>query len=410
MATGNTEDGAYTWETEYEKTWELLEEDAQGSLKASIDGIVHRAKRQRLLDRPNNTKLGMMRHVCLIIDMSQSMLDQDLKPNRLCSSLKLLESFVEEYFDQNPISQLGIICTKNKRAEKISELSGNPRRHISHLKQLKEQGCQGDASLQNALELAAQGLRNMPSYASREILLVFGSLTSCDPGEIADTISTLKNDNINCSIIGLCAEVRICRKVCEETRGTYSVIIDESHFKDLLLEHVSPPQVNNKVESSLIKMGFPHQLAADNSKSLVSKPALCLCHVKSKQTSDDVTASTGGYFCPQCSCKCCELPAECAACGLTLVSAPHLARSYHHLFPLAAFSPVSAADFTAATSASNTCFSCMKHLTENMTFKCDRCCHRFCSDCDIFIHETVHSCPGCSSSREGHVQLRQTSD
>ena len=33
----------------------------------------------------------------------------------------------------------------------------------------------------------------------------------------------------------------------------------------------------------------------------------------------------------------CELPVECRGCGLTLVSAPHLARSYHHLFPLLIF-------------------------------------------------------------------------
>lgn len=39
-------------------------------------------------------------------------------------SFQLLEYFVEEYFDQNPISQLGIIITKNKRAEKVSELGG----------------------------------------------------------------------------------------------------------------------------------------------------------------------------------------------------------------------------------------------------------------------------------------------
>ena len=37
---------------------------------------------------------------------------------------QLLEHFVEEYFDQNPISQLGIIGTRNKRAEIIAELGG----------------------------------------------------------------------------------------------------------------------------------------------------------------------------------------------------------------------------------------------------------------------------------------------
>jgi len=44
-----------------------------------------------------------------------------------------LQGFIDEFFDQNPISQMGIIITKNKRAEKISELAGNPRKHIKVL-------------------------------------------------------------------------------------------------------------------------------------------------------------------------------------------------------------------------------------------------------------------------------------
>jgi transcription initiation factor TFIIH subunit 2 len=35
-----------------------------------------------------------------------------------------------------------------------------------------------------------------------------------------------------------------------------------------------------------------------------------------------------------------DLPCSCHVCGLTLVSSPHLARSYHHLFPVKAFSEV----------------------------------------------------------------------
>lgn len=74
-----------------------------------------------------------MRHLYVVIDCSRSMEDQDLKPNRLTSTLKvtldsdgalfnclfmlvlhllfglclqLIEGFVDEYFDQNPISQV----------------------------------------------------------------------------------------------------------------------------------------------------------------------------------------------------------------------------------------------------------------------------------------------------------------
>jgi len=39
-------------------------------------------------------------------------------------SVQLLETFIEEYYDQNPISQLGLVTICNKRSEKVSELSG----------------------------------------------------------------------------------------------------------------------------------------------------------------------------------------------------------------------------------------------------------------------------------------------
>jgi len=43
---------------------------------------------------------------------------------RLLCTAQLLEKFVEDYYDQNPISQLGLITIVNKRAEKVSEMSG----------------------------------------------------------------------------------------------------------------------------------------------------------------------------------------------------------------------------------------------------------------------------------------------
>jgi hypothetical protein len=52
--------------------------------------------------------------------------------------------------------------------------------------------------------------------------------------------------------------------------------------------------------------------------------------------SHEVLVSTG-YLCPNCDSKYCELPTDCKVCGCTLVSAPHLAKSYHHLFPVPTF-------------------------------------------------------------------------
>ena len=126
--------------------------------------------------------------------------------------------------------------------------------------------------------------RHMPGHASREVLIVMGSLTTCDPDNIISTISVsghtvcqknitvvlfcfvgylrkivkfhkqrftvtkiynflyqyirtfaitiinimvlflcidqmLREANVRCSVIGLAAEVCVCKKLCKETHG-----------------------------------------------------------------------------------------------------------------------------------------------------------------------------------------------
>jgi transcription factor Ssl1 len=95
-------------------------------------------------------------------------------------------------------------------------------------------------------------------------------------------------------------------------------------------------------------MGFP-QRAAEGSISI------CSCHKESKVGE--------GYICPRCKARVCELPTECRICGLTLVSSPHLARSYHHLFPIAPFDEVKPSRQNEPHRRSQkTCFGCQQSL------------------------------------------------
>lgn len=309
---------------------ESIKEDDDGLVNYSILDLVQKNKRKRQADKIGKNRLGMMRHFFIIVDCSEAMSVQDLKPTRLLCSVKLLEMFIEEYFDENPISQIGVIAMKNKRAEKITELSGSSKEHVKHLNNLTKLNLVGEPSLQNGLELAMESLKMVPAHASREVLVIIGNLTICDPSDINNTISLLKNDGIRCSVISLSAETRIFKHLASETGGNFSTILDDCHFKDQLFAHIDPPLAVSQ-EFSLIKMGFPNG-DVDNEKN----PALsmCMCHIEG---TDKPKLSVGGYRCPQCLSKYCELPTECSACGLTLVSAPHLARSYHHLFPVAQF-------------------------------------------------------------------------
>ena len=88
---------------------------------------------------------------------------------------------------------------------------GNARAHHSALAQILDMNCVGEASLQNSLDLAAATLRlhsfihnntiqcdyannnnnncrNMPAHSSRECIYVVASLSTCDPGDVFNSI------------------------------------------------------------------------------------------------------------------------------------------------------------------------------------------------------------------------------
>jgi len=44
------------------------------------------------------------------------------------------------------------------------------------------------------------------------------------------------------------------------------------------------------------------------------------------------------------------------------------------------------------------CFGCRLGFTDEMEsqrFQCQKCSKVFCLDCDLFIHDHLHNCPGC---------------
>lgn len=68
---------------------EAIREDDEGNLEASVAEIIQRAKRKAQLEKKGQSKLGMMRHLYVVIDASEAMLEQDLKPTRQLCTLKV---------------------------------------------------------------------------------------------------------------------------------------------------------------------------------------------------------------------------------------------------------------------------------------------------------------------------------
>ena len=67
------------------------------------------------------TRKSMIRYLTIIIDFSRASLKLDLRPNRAMVTKDLLNGFIQEFTDQNPLSKLSIIATMKEKALIISD-------------------------------------------------------------------------------------------------------------------------------------------------------------------------------------------------------------------------------------------------------------------------------------------------
>ena len=418
MASRPKERAQAKWEAAASRNWDL-QEAADGSIEGVLGGLEEADKRKRLLKDTTPLQRGIIRHTLLILDLSSAMNEKDLRPTRHLLTITYTVAFIREFFEQNPISQLGILGMREGLAIRVSDMSGNPNDHITAVKALRSTEPKGSPSLQNALEMARAALYHTPSHGTREVVIILGALLTSDPGDIHDTIKACIKDRIRVSIIGLAAQMHICAEICRKTNAgdekAYNVAVDEVDYREMLMSITTPPVVRStdteaqkRNQAALLMMGFPSRIVEE-------KATLCACHGN---------LTRGGYLCSRCKAKVCNLPATCPSCDLTLILSTHLARSYHHLFPLRNWAEVSWA--RAKQKGSVQCFGCQapfpsvpssqavqigqehdkaqartrraEGASESSRYECETCQNHFCIDCDVFCHEVVHNCPGCQSS------------
>jgi transcription initiation factor TFIIH subunit 2 len=430
----------------------------QDSLASSEDptSMLARARARKLAmdarcdvdqaERAAVVQKGLLRNLVVVMDLSRSSESKDLRPTRRSVMLSSAEALVREFFDQNPVSNLALVGAYDLRAARLAPLTGSPGVHIAALRALARHG--GDFSLQNALHVAAGSLEHVPAHGTREVLLCVSSLFTADASDIDATIALLQRLRVRVSVVGAGAAVHVYSRVAAATGGTYTVATSAEHWRQTVLSHVEPASVQDAPPTAAaavaaagaagtgrrwVAMGFPVRVAcaADGPSSTVggnagtsassrggggggdgssgeSNVLICACHGR------PVAAA---HSCPRCSALVCELPCECPICALALASAPHLARSYHHLFPLPRFADVTDNAVAAATAAATTgdagvaaagasvvCDGCARALAPargDLLSQCPVCQSRYCGDCDELVHTALHNCPGCLAAAEG---------
>mmetsp|Transcript_7419 Transcript_7419/g.25091 ORF Transcript_7419/g.25091 Transcript_7419/m.25091 type:complete len:265 (-) Transcript_7419:38-832(-) len=241
--------------------------------------------------------------------------------------------------------------------------------------------------------MAIACLRSAPDYGQRELLILYGSIMSCDAGDIFEAIAGAKRSKLRVSVICLAAEVYICKRVAEETGGTFAVARSEPHLHELLEKQLQPPPRTAGTaedEGDFFMVGFPE-------RKLDQQPFFLL-------DGRDVCLSSVAHECPQCKALVADLPSRCPVCALQLNSSAHIARSYHHLFPVPAWEDVGPPDAPAATpaapaeasAAGGGCFACLRALSAGGgCYRCPACRELFCGECEAYVHDVLHNCPGC---------------
>lgn len=234
----------YEWEGSFERTWDAVQLGEDGQLRGGSSRF-SRASAPRSVQL--GVKRGMLRTLFLVVDCSRAAREQDgeMRPSRLAVMQEVGSLLISRYLEQNPISTLALLIMKNGRAESKTDPSCNARQHLGELGKIVASVCEGDASLQNALELAREALEAMPSFMSREVVLLSTSLSSCDPGDIHATIGALVKAKIRVSVFSLAAEVFICKRIAQQTSGTFGVATNPAHLRykaNTLLCQLNPPK------------------------------------------------------------------------------------------------------------------------------------------------------------------------
>lgn len=378
---------SHAWEAADGATaWTDVREDGEGNLLTSDAGLGLssriRRRRRRLLEADaarSSRRLvrHMLRHVYLVLDCSRWSRERDpaLPParTRLETILGLASDFVGEYYDQNPLGHLGIVLCRDGEAEMLTSLGGGPARHRLALSAATSAelsrgggrpGAGGEFSLQNGVEVAGRSLGHAPRHGSREVVVVASALATCDPGDVlAETLPRLLAAGVRVSAVSLQASVHVYKRLADETGGLSGVCLNAGHLRDLVMGHAVPPPAGGpgpgagggEVVCEFVEMGFPGRESSDvptlvhasgvsgggGGKPGRTGAAAVLAAVPA--AADDrrpgrlVSLARTAYVCPRCRSRCSDLPADCAVCGLRLILAPHLARTFHHLFPVRPF-------------------------------------------------------------------------
>lgn len=370
----------HSWVQWYQKSWLEIQEAGDGRL---VNPEENSSKFVRMYDQQPGVlsgravKKGLIRFMYVVIDFSLATRQNDYKPMRAEFFIFEVCEFISKFFASNPLSYVSLIVMRDGEAHFVTRMNGQPNIQIKKLKEFAHSHVpSGTCSLVKAFDLilrtASAASADSAQYASREVVVLWGSLASVDSVEtpIAPYLEDrLNQSNMHVSILSVTPEVYAVKKLA--TAGNFNVALNATMFRTKLHE-LMVPRSNSSVKPLYIKMGFPVK-HFDSAK--VTK---CSCHKELQSTV---------FVCPQCGASVCEIPTNCPVCRLVLADKDMLTRVHRLLYDMPRYDGIDEETIQK-------CNGCGSFFQQGGA-RCAECSEIFCFECDVFNHDSLRHCPGC---------------
>lgn len=162
-----------------ELSWEALVGNSNGVQQVAAAPLSRQPKQVREDGDPSSgaaIKRGVIRYVVLVLDMSVSSAQSDLRPSRGHVLSTAAAEWIRLFFSENPLSLMSVVVLRASVALRLTELSSSSSAHAEAASNAFSSGCRGSTSLQNAIELSIESLKATPKYSSREVVFLMSSL------------------------------------------------------------------------------------------------------------------------------------------------------------------------------------------------------------------------------------------
>ncbi|OHT10637.1 General transcription factor IIH subunit 2 [Tritrichomonas foetus] len=360
------------------RAWEQVDLDKDGNLVHTFDAEQWQSEAYRRRLELRNKARGLVRSIVIVIDLSSAgLLSRDFGCSRIHLIKQSLKKFITNFFDQNPISQISIVSTSNGRAQILSYLCGALDIHLKCLETLSDYTEEGTPSLHNAMNVSIAILKSAAKYSTREILMIYGSLHTCDNSPIDPTLKQLKLNKVVVNTIGFGASVHILNRLSSETGGLYFVPMSIEHFHDILNANIEPPEWSAGFKRlEFIPFGF-----VQNKDNL---PSFDITELRSM---GKPMPKFDGCTCPKCNFHVFAVPVYCPSCGILLLTPDHITRTKFQMASVPNFVPIGNKE---------PCSTCC--VIGDEMYKCPKCEANYCKHCNNFIHTVLNRCPSCALS------------